>query len=636
MRVDTPLLETVWDPSGPVYRLRLTNRGSSRLAGYRLGLSGPARLSGSATLTGGVVVAQLSNYAEIAPPEGHDLAPGACWDVAIEGLDYPIRHWTDGTASAFLIHADGSVQPVATRRTQLAGSLDRNLRGTADFLLPDVPRAPFSIIPWPREVALEGRRSVPAGLAPSGDDRAGRAFRRLSDLLFPGEGLVRSVAEGGYPVELLIASGQAAEAYEIDLTPSAARVSASTHTGLVHGLVTLGQMLRGARHYPDRLAFPSAGRISDAPAMGWRGCHLDVARRFYAQGEIERFLAILAWNKLNVLHWHLSDDEAFRVEINALPQIAAVAGWRGHGLPIPPLLGSGPERTGGLYTASAIREIVAFATELGIDVVPEIDMPGHCYALLRALPHLSDPGEPAASYHSVQAFPNNCLNPAVEAVYPAVETILDEFLGLFPSRYFHVGADEVPHGAWSASPLAQAAGRDTPSLQAHFLRRVQRFLSERGRTTGAWEEAAQGGGIVTSESYLVGWQNVSAARELAARGYDVVAAPAQAYYLDMALGPQFHECGAGWAGFSSTEATYLFDPVAAWSASEREHLKGIQACIWSEPMLDHGVFDRLVFPRLSAIAETGWTASDRRSWPRFAGFAGLMPNLYGIAERSDR
>jgi hexosaminidase len=342
----------------------------------------------------------------------------------------------------------------------------------------------------------------------------------------------------------------------------------------------------------------------------------------------------MAWNKLNVLHWHLSDDEAWRVEIEAYPELTAVGAWRGHGLQVPPLLGSGPERTGGYYSKDTVRDLVAFATTIGIDVVPEIDMPGHCWAMLEALPDLKDPGENGL-YHSIQSFPNNCLNPGVEKVYPAVEAIVGELCELFPSRYFHVGADEVPADAWETSTAAKALGKSgTMELQAHFLQKLQAFLTAKGKITGAWEEAAHGGGIDKANCYLVGWHSVEVSQKLAADGYAVVVAPGQAYYLDMANGEDWLECGAGWAGWSSPETAYRFDPSSGWSEGERKRLMGIQACIWSEPMTDRGVFDRLVYPRLSAIAETAWTAPQHKSWERFSALAGLMPNLYGVRENA--
>ena len=460
-------------------------------------------------------------------------------------------------------------------------------------------------------------------------------FAALTQFLFPGEGIVREDEEGGYPVDCRFDEALGPEAYRIDFTGEGAEVVGGSETGLLYGLITLGQMQRGARLHPQSFSFPTSGRIEDAPQHRWRGCHLDVARRFYSNEEVKQFLAVMAWIKLNVFHWHLSDDDAWRVEIDAYPELTEVGVARlRHGAAAAPRLRAGT--TGGYYSKNAVRDIVDLAEDFGIDVVPEIDVPGHCYAMLQALPELRDRGENGLS-QSIQSFPNNCLNPAVGQVYTAIEAIFAELCELFPSPYFHVGADEVPADAWASSPLANGLREKlgvtgAAGLQAHFLQRVQSFLSKKGKVTGAWEEAAQGGGIDKAQSYLVGWHTVEASQRLASEGYEVVVAPGQAYYLDMANGPDWHESGAAWAGWSSPEKTYTFDPAEGWSDAERSKLLGVQGCIWSEPMTDRAVFDRLVFPRLSAIAETGWTAPDRKDYARFAALVGLMPNLYGRYE----
>ncbi|MBN9308532.1 beta-N-acetylhexosaminidase [Devosia sp.] len=638
---DRLTLSSQWRPASEGvaarYRLVLHNHGADTLRDFRLGFSGPARVSDDAEIVGGRVVAQLSNFCEIAPDKGFSLAPGQSWVIDVLKLDYPIRHWTDGATTGFLILADGSTHSLRTVPTAREGSDAVRRKGTAVSEVPEHPPVPVSIIPWPKSVAVSGRRTVPPGLAPVANTGFGHAaiaaFGKLAARLFAGEGLVRSAHEGGLPVEIVSGAG-GREGYAIEFGPERVRISAESETGALYGLITVGQILRGARLHLRQFDFPTAGRIEDEPAMAWRGSHLDVARRVYARDEVEQFLAVLAWNKLNVFHWHLSDDEAWRVEIDAYPQLTGRGAWRGYGMPVPPLLGSGPERSGGYYTKADIRAIVALATSWGIDVVPEIDVPGHCYAMLQAIPALRDPGE-NAPYHSIQSFPNNCLNPAIEATYGAIETIFSEMLALFPSRYFHVGAVEVPEDAWHASPAANRLRQDlgvtgAAPLQALFLQRLQAFLTSRGRITGAWEEASHGGGIDKANCYLVGWRTPEGSRQLAADGYDVVVAPGQAYYLDMANSDDWHECGASWAGWSSPEKTYAFDPTAGWTDAERARLLGVQACIWSEPMTDRAVFDRLVFPRLSAIAETGW--SHHRDFGRFSALAGLMPNLYGRYE----
>ena len=248
-------------------------------------------------------------------------------------------------------------------------------------------------------------------------------------------------------------------------------------------------------------------------------------------------------------------------------------------------------------------------------MIPEIDVPGHCYAMLQALPELRDPGE-NGSYFSVQGFPNNCLNPAREETYRVLETIFDELIELFPSKIIHVGADEVPLGAWSGSPEALARlreiggaaiadaharrnnvvtnlhgadeieGSGAALLQAEFLQRIQTFLASRGCITGGWEEAAHGNVIDKAKVYLIGWRTVEVSAELAGEGYDMVVCPGQVYYLDMANSPAWSEPGAGWAGWSDPEKLYRFDPVEGWTEAQKRHFLGVQGCIWSEPMTD--------------------------------------------------
>jgi len=659
-------LETLWTPTeggdAPAYGFRLTNLGAAPIADFRLCLSGPARLAPGDAVEGASLTRRLSNFTELTAAPGTVLAPGGTWEAVARGLSYPLRHWSDGATSAYVVDGDGTLHAVAVAPTAARGRNRPLLKGTRRFPVPSTAPVALALLPWPAEVAVTALGAPPPGLdvRPCGP-ASGAAAAAIADLtaaLFPTEALARGAAEGGLPVACADDPALPAEACRLDFAGDTVTLSASGQPGFLYGLISLGQMIRGAQAHPGTFRFPAAGQIDDRPRMGWRGCHLDVARQFYTGAEVARFLRVMAWNKLNRFHWHLSDDEAWRVEIDAFPALTEIAAWRGHGLPLPPLLGSGPERSGGYYSKDAIRGLVALAGSLGIAVVPEIDVPGHCHAMLTALPELRDPGE-TGNYASVQGFPNNCLNPALPRTYEVMETILDELIALFPSKIIHVGADEVPLAAWSGSPLAldrleaiagralrdaHAALKDTLGnthgadaiegsatalLQAEFLGRIQRFLASRGCVTGGWEEAAHGDVIDKDQSYLVGWRDVAISGRLAAEGYRMVVAPGQAYYLDMSQALDWEEPGAGWAGWSGPRETYDFDPVAGWTAAQLQNLLGVQACIWSEPMTDRAVFDRLVFPRLSAVAETAWTPWAAKSWDRFAALCGLMPNLYG-------
>ncbi len=658
--------ETEWVPADeggePAYILKLTNRSGRGLEGFRLAVSGPGRVDPAGEVEGGSIGTRLSNHTTFLPPEGLVLQPGETWTITVRKLSWQFRHWNDGARGAYLVLSDGSTIDLKTEPTASRSSNATFKRGIETWPVPAVPPVPVSIIPWPERVVVAGQRTAPAGFAVKAANAAGKAaaeaFASLADALFPADGLSRSEAEGGVPVMLTPAEGLGAEAYRIDFTGEAISVSASAQAGFFYGLVTLGQIWRGAKLYPNAYSFPAAGRIEDSPGMGWRGMHLDVARQFYATSEIRRLLAILAWNKLNRFHWHLTDDEAWRVEIEAYPSLTEIGAWRGEGLPIPALLGTGAARTGGYYSKAAVREIVALARSYGIEVVPEIDLPGHSFAMIAALPELKDPAE-TGEYQSVQGFPNNCINPAREKTYEVLDRIFEELVELFPFRTIHVGADEVPLGAWSGSPealalLTELAGEEVASqharrlnvltnthgaddiegsgaavLQAVFLERVQKMLAARGCVTGGWEEAAHGNVIDKAMSYLCGWRSVEVSASLARQGYDMVVCPGQVYYLDMANSPDWDEPGASWAGWSDCDKLYHFDPVEGWSEAEKSRLRGIQACLWSESALDRGIADRLIFPRLSALAESAWTRPGAKSFERFKAAAALMPVLYG-------
>lgn len=656
------ILSTVAERDTGIVRLRLENGTGEAFSAFALHVSGPARIARDAEIEGALLVSTLSNHAELAAPADFVLAPGAAMEIVIRS-GYRLNHWTDGPTGAYLALADGTTRPIHVRPAD-AGGVAR-VKGRMALKLPDAPLdgAPISVIPWPAEVTVAGTRPCPAGLSPlarsEAGERAGAVFAELTAALFPAEAMMRGRDEGGLAVFLSDAEGLGPEEYRIGFAEDGATVEASSKTGFLYGLITLGQIWRGARLAPESFVFPAGGSIKDAPQMGWRGCHLDTARQFYAAGEIAQFLKILAWNKLNRFHWHLSDDEAWRLEVAAFPELTGIGGWRGHGLPVPSLLGSAAGPMGGVYAQDTVRALDELANSLGITVVPEIDIPGHSFAALAALPQLRDPDE-KPGYHSVQGFPENCLNPAHEPVYAFLDAVIGEMANLFSGGILHIGADEVPLGAWSGSKLALESlppelrerhaarlaqdsnqhgadaidGSPTAILQAAFIRRVDAMLAERGLTAGGWEEAAHGDALDKKRAYLIGWRDPAASRALAERGYDIVVAPGQRYYLDMANSPDFHEPGASWAGWSGPAETYGFDPLDGWSAAERTHLLGVQACIWSEPMRDRAVFDRLVFPRLSAIAETGWTPPAAKRYQRFIAMAGLMPSLYGHDEQS--
>ncbi len=320
---------------------------------------------------------------------------------------------------------------------------------------------------------------------------------------------------------------------------------------------------------------------------------------------------VAAWRGFNRLHLHLTDDEAWRVPVDDYPALTEVGAWRGHGMAIPPLLGSGPAPFGGSYTAAQIAGWGTRAAAAGVVIVPEVDLPGHCFAALAAVPELRDPADSSGAV-SVQSFVDNVLNPGVAATRPFLEAVAGALADLFPSPWLHVGGDEVADGAWSRSPAAQAYAaaqgiEGSSAVGAAFMAEIIELVSATtGRRVGVWQEAAESGALRPGEGYVVGWKSGADCRQLAAAGHTVVAAPAEVYYLDMAVDDDWASPGANWAGHSSVADIEAFDPVDGWSPDERARLAGIQACVWTEHVPDRPTLERLLFPRLDAIAATAW------------------------------
>jgi hexosaminidase len=315
---------------------------------------------------------------------------------------------------------------------------------------------------------------------------------------------------------------------------------------------------------------------------------------------------------LNRLHLHLTDDEGWRVPISAYPALTDVGAWRGHGLGVPPLLGSGTDPYGGAYSSAEIGRWVRKAAELGIELVPEIDLPGHCFAALAAVPELRDPDD-ASGAVSVQHFVDNVLVPGLPSTRPFLEAVFGELAGLFPGPWIHLGGDEVPAGAWARSPAAIRYAADralegTDAVAAAFMADVIELVkSTTGRRVGVWQEAAESGALQPEDGYVVGWKSSADCRRLAAAGHQVVAAPAEVFYLDMAADTEWSSPGASWAGSTSVADIEAYDVTEGWTTSERANLLGIQACLWTEHVHDHATLRDLLIPRLDAIATSAWT-----------------------------
>lgn len=621
-------LDTIWHETTNAMEFVLTNLTDEPLSRFRLFYGSLTRTALPSDCEGATLLRRQANYHEYGPPEGFVLHPGEEWRFTEHHLTRAAMHSNEGPKSAgLLVGDDPVVRPVHCADLQVAHLAEPKLKGTGQVAL----------IPWPAELEVTEWRHDRIGhirldpVATVAERRTAATVTALTRRLFPLTPSPFVMAGAGGLPELRYSSdaGLAKDGYALQFSAETITLNHGPGNGLLYGLISLAQMLHGA-YCDDAFAFPSEGRIGDAPAFGWRGAHLDVSRQFYPLDDVRRFVDIMAWHKQNRFHWHLTDDEGWRLEIDAFPALAQTAAYTGIDYPIQPQLGRDPNGQGGYYTKAQARDIVAHAATLGVEVMPEIDIPGHCACVLAALPALVDPDEPE-SYWSVQGFANNALNPGIPGTMDFIKGVLSELCDVFPFEVIHIGGDEVAEDAWLASPkaqiLMQREGLSTTSdLQAHLLQQVQEELSRLGRITGGWEEAAHAGGVKPENALLFAWTLREKTAQLAKAGYDVVCTPGQTYYLDMAQSPDWHEPGASWAGHTDPETSYNYDasgddPVLA------ERLIGVQACIWSEHLTSRARFNHMVFPRLSAIAEAGWTAHARKDFQRFAKSASLMPEL---------
>ena len=605
------------------FRFGLWNGSGRAVTAARLCYASMTRLADDARVAPGRVARKFANHVEIAFDPPREIAPGAALKVRIDGLTHAPTNRSQGAMAAWIIGPDGAETAAA------CGDLEPpegRARGPVKDWPAGVP-GDLAVLPWPAAVRVGGLGPAPVLVSAEDADPAPFALvaalhRRLfpsapAPLALGGRGRrVRPVAAGHPPGGYALRFGE-----EVTLEHSDA-------DGLRHGLITLAQLAHGARA-DLRLRFPASGAIEDAPRHGWRGCHLDVARNMRSAGEVRRLLDVMAWQKMNRFHWHLSDDEAYRLPSRAFPALSDVGARRGAGAPLPPQYADGPVGQVGHYSEAEVAEVVAHAAALGIEVVPEIDMPGHVTAILAAIPGLRDPDEPEDGYRSIQGYPNNALNPALERTYEVVGTLLDEVCAMFPGPVIHVGGDEVDEAAWQASPAARALGErlgveGAMPLQSHFLRRVQEMVHARGRTFGGWDECALGGGIAPKRTVLMAWQRAELTARLVSEGYDVVATPGQAYYLDMVQGAGWDAHGTSWAGPVPIAQSYAHE-AAEGLPDGPGRLLGVQAGIWSEHLRDMDRLRDMVHPRLSAVAEAGWTPAEAKDPDRFMALARLMP-----------
>jgi len=408
------------------------------------------------------------------------------------------------------------------------------------------------------------------------------------------------------------------EGYQLTVAPGSVVIRAIKPAGVFHGVQTLYQLLPPeielGKPSPDVEWAVGAVRIEDRPRFSWRGVHLDVARHFFDKQFVMRYIDFLASHKINVFHLYLTDDQGWRIEIKRYPKLTQIGAWRQgtlmhkRGGPVD------TKRYGGYFTQDDIREIVQYAQERFITIVPGVSMPGHSQAALAAYPELSSTGGPFEPWTG-WGISKEVMDPGKEEVFEFVEGVLTEVIELFPGPYVHTGGDEVPRDRWKASPFAQARIKaeglaDEDELQSYFTKRVERFLNSKGKRLIGWDEILEGG--LAPNATVMSWRGTAGGIEAAKSGHDVVMVPHRQTYFNYAQDSS--QKGPGHTGgLLELTTVYHFDPTEGLTPDEAKHVLGGQACLWTEYIPTPADVEYLLFPRLFAMAEILWSPKDRRN-----------------------
>lgn len=439
---------------------------------------------------------------------------------------------------------------------------------------------------------------------------------QLADLIRRSRGFRPAVVEGppvtGAAAIVLTREGPTGETYKLDIAPGGVTIAAAQRAGLFYGAMSLWQLAT-----PDEakgsVAIPAAA-IDDAPRFAWRGLMVDSARHFQSIDTLKAVIDAMAAHKLNTFHWHLVDDQGWRLEIKKYPKLTTVGAWR-----TDPGAARAYPKYGGFYTQDQVRDLVAYAAARNITIVPEIETPGHALAPIVAYPELGTAPPDPSKMGDWGVFP--WLYNVDDRTFAFLDDVLNEVMDLFPSTFIHVGGDEAIKDQWKASPKTQAkikelGLKDEHELQSWFIQRVGKTLEKRGRRLIGWDEILEGG--LAPNATVMSWRGIDGAIAAARAGHDTVLSPHPTLYLDNRQSTSPDE-PTGRGRVVSLKDVYGFDPAPSQlTADERKHVLGVQANVWTEHMQTDARMQAMAFPRAVALAERGWTPEGRVGWDDFA------------------
>lgn len=421
------------------------------------------------------------------------------------------------------------------------------------------------------------------------------------------------------------------EGYSLDIDPSNIIIKASSAAGFYYAVQSLKQLLPIAVYGDkesdsvEKWEVPCA-HIDDAPRFSYRGMHLDVARHFFSVDEVKRYIDLLAMHKLNVFHWHLTDDQGWRIEIKKYPKLTEIGSIRKHTMVKKNFDQYDNTPYGGYYTQDQIRDIVNYAKERFITIIPEVDLPGHMVAALASYPSLGCTGGPY-EVQGVWGVHPDVLCAGKEETYEFVTDVLSEVIELFPSRYIHIGGDECPKDRWKKCPLCQVRiqklGLKTDKehtaeerLQSYFMTRVEKFLNENDRQIIGWDEILEGG--AAPNATVMSWRGTDGGVQAAKLRHNVVMTPNTYLYFDYYQSEDTQTEPLAIGSYVPLERVYDFEPVPdTLDNDSKKYILGAQANLWTEYISDFKQVEYMLLPRLDALSEVQWTRPENKNWVNF-------------------
>ncbi len=408
-----------------------------------------------------------------------------------------------------------------------------------------------------------------------------------------------------------------ADAYTLQVTPAGVKIEGDTYSGTFYGIQSLIQLLPLQK--TASLSVPAVS-IIDSPRFAYRGMHLDVGRHFFNVSFVKKYIDYIALHKMNYFHWHLTEDQGWRIEIKKYPNLTQTGSCRnGTIIGRNPGTGNDSIRYCGYYTQDEIRDVVKYASDRHITVVPEIELPGHAEAALTSYPWLGCPGTGPYKVEEKWGVFKNVYCAGKDSTFLFLQDVLDEVIALFPSSYIHIGGDECPKTNWKTCPLCQARMKaeglkDEHELQSYFIQRIEKYLNSKGRHIIGWDEILEGG--LAPDATVMSWRGEEGGIAAAKQNHHVIMTPGNYVYFDHTQFKKDDSLTIG--GYLPVEKVYSYEPVPKeLSVEQGKYVLGAQANLWTEYMSYPSKVEYMIFPRMSALSEVLWSPKEKRDWSNF-------------------